>query len=63
MMHIVKQEKRNAFSPNALNAAVTIRPLIIKITTPIFTEKASDINWCNRQSQLNIFCSLVLNTF
>jgi hypothetical protein len=48
MIIIVKQEKRNAFIPNVLKAAVTMRPSIAKITTPIFTEKATDINWANK---------------
>jgi hypothetical protein len=44
MIKIVKPEKKKAINSNVLNAAVTIRPSNMKITTPIFTEKAFDIN-------------------
>lgn len=48
IIQIVNPEKRKAFNSNILNADVTIRPSIMKITTPIFTDIAFDINWANK---------------
>ena len=39
---IVEHEKRNVLGPNKGRAAVIIKPSIIKITIPMFKEKAFD---------------------
>lgn len=46
-MEIVKQEKRNTWTPNVLNAAAVMSPSMTIMITPIFIENAFDINCAN----------------
>jgi len=47
-MKIVEHEKRNVLGPNKGRPAVMIKPSIIRMTIPMFKEKAFDSSWASK---------------